>query len=79
MAMREMRKFPRAVAGTTAIMGGMYLMIGCVGYARLGSDFDLTKPVTSILPQDGWIMAANVGLLVHCIIAYMVRAPCQID
>ena len=50
-----------------------YLMIGCVGYYRLGSDFDKSKPVTSVLPQDIWTSLANVGLLAHCIIAYMVR------
>ena len=50
-----------------------YLMIGCVGYYRLGSDFDKSKPVTSVLPQDLWTSLANVGLLAHCIIAYMVR------
>ena len=48
-------------------------MIGCVGYYRLGSDFDKSKPVTSVLPQDIWTSLANVGLLAHCIIAYMVR------
>ena len=48
-------------------------MIGCVGYYRLGSDFDKSKPVTSVLPQDLWTSLANVGLLAHCIIAYMVR------
>ena len=50
----------------------MYIMIGCVGYYRLGSDFDKSKPVTSVLPQDIWTSLANVGLLAHCIIAYMV-------
>ena len=50
-----------------------YLIIGCVGYYRLGSDFDKSKPVTSVLPQDVWTSLANVGLLAHCIIAYMVR------
>jgi hypothetical protein len=74
MAMRHMHKFPRAVEGTTAFMGAVYLLFGCVGYWRLGSDFDVTKPVTSILDQDAWVMAANAGLLVHCVIAYMVRS-----
>lgn len=54
-----------------------YLAVGSVGYYRLGSHFDLTKPLTSILPQDAWLMAANIGLLAHCIVAYMV-SPCQI-
>lgn len=74
MAMRERRKFPRAVAAVTVVMTAAYLAIGSVGYYRLGSAFDLTKPVTSILPQDAWLMAANVGLLAHCIVAYMVRS-----
>jgi hypothetical protein len=52
----------------------MYIMIGCVGYYRLGADFDKSKPVTSVLPQDIWTSLANVGLLAHCIIAYMVRS-----
>ncbi len=71
--MKERRKFPRAVAAVTSVMTVVYLAVGSVGYFRLGSQFDLTKPLTSILPQDAWLMAANVGLLAHCIVAYMVR------
>ena len=52
MSMRYISKFPRAVAGTTLFMGAIYLMIGCVGYQRLGSDFDLTKPVMSPAVAD---------------------------
>ena len=56
----------------------MYIMIGCVGYYRLGSDFDKSKPVTSVLPQDIWTSLANVGLLAHCIVAYMVCSAAAI-
>jgi hypothetical protein len=73
ISMKERRKFPRAVAAVTSVMTVVYLAVGSVGYYRLGSHFDLTKPLTSILPQDAWLMAANVGLLAHCIVAYMVR------
>ena len=74
--MKRPQKFPRAVAAVTSVMTVAYLAVGSVGYYRLGSHFDLTKPLTSILPQDAWLMAANVGLLAHCIVAYMVRLPC---
>jgi vesicular inhibitory amino acid transporter len=71
--MRQRARFTEAVAATTAGMTGMYLLIGCVGYARLGRDFDHSKPVTSVLPNDAWTLVANAGLLAHCIVAYMVR------
>ncbi|KAK9902167.1 hypothetical protein WJX75_006684 [Coccomyxa subellipsoidea] len=73
ISMKERRKFPRAVAAVTSVMTVVYLAVGSVGYYRLGSHFDLTKPLTSILPQDAWLMAANVGLLAHCIVAYMIN------
>ncbi|CAK0786030.1 hypothetical protein CVIRNUC_009243 [Coccomyxa viridis] len=73
MSMQQKRKFPLAVANVSAVMEVAYLMIGCVGYYRLGSDFDKSKPVTSVLPQDIWTSLANVGLLAHCIIAYMIN------
>ena len=47
MAMRYRAKFPLAVGATTAVMTGMYLLIGCVGYARLGQNFDHSKPVSA--------------------------------
>ncbi|CAL8466173.1 g5709 [Coccomyxa elongata] len=72
-SMKRPRKFPRAVAAVTSVMTVAYLAVGSVGYYRLGSHFDLTKPLTSILPQDAWLMAANVGLLAHCIVAYMIN------
>ncbi|CAL5228546.1 g11700 [Coccomyxa viridis] len=73
MSMQHKRKFPIAVANVSAVMEVMYIMIGCVGYYRLGSDFDKSKPVTSVLPQDIWTSLANVGLLAHCIVAYMIN------
>ena len=70
MAMRYRAKFPLAVGATTAGMTGMFLLIGCVGYARLGQDFDHSKPVTgspSVHGACAW-GAANVssGVLGAC-------------
>ena len=50
-----------------------YYVFGGVGYARLGTQFEFDRPVTSILPANLWSSLANAGLLTHCIIAYMVR------
>jgi len=41
-------------------------------YQQLGRDFDLEKPLTSILPQDGWTVVMNAGLFAHCILAYQI-------
>jgi hypothetical protein len=51
-----------------------YVLIACVGYSKLGVDFDFTKPVTSVLPQDTWVVLMNLALLVRCIVAYLLNA-----
>ncbi len=50
-----------------------YLALGVGGYAKLGTDFDLTRPITSVLPYDRWTVAMNAALFLHCIVAYAVR------
>lgn len=42
-------------------------------YRQLGADFDLEKPITSILPQDAWTIVMNAGLFVHCVLAYQIN------
>ena len=43
--------FPRAVGATNSFMTAAYVVMGAVGYWKLGATFDQTQPVTSILPQ----------------------------
>ncbi|GBF91241.1 hypothetical protein Rsub_03561 [Raphidocelis subcapitata] len=65
-------KFSRAVTLTEAIMGSLYLLTGVVGYAALGKDMDVRSPISSVLPFDGWMAAANAGVFLHCLVAYQV-------
>ena len=51
----------------------LYLIMGSVGYIRLGSVFDFSRPVTSILPHDAWNIVMNAGVFVHCIFAYQIN------
>lgn len=30
------------------------------------------RPITSVLPQDGWTVLTNAMLLIHCLVAYQV-------
>ena len=72
--MRAKRHFPRSVAVTAFIMTAAYIVMGAVGYLRLGPDFDHTKPITSVLPQDRlWTPVMNAGLFAHCILAYQIN------
>lgn len=70
--MRDRRKFSTAVAAATAFMSTLYVMLAVTGYAVLGDSIDVDSPVTSALPQDVWSVVSNVGLFVHCILAYQV-------
>ena len=38
-------------------------------YSKLGSDFDTSKPVTSVLPPGAWSRAINALLLARCLVA----------
>ena len=51
----------------------LYVIMGSVGYYRLGSIFDFSRPVTSILPHDAWNVVMNAGVFVHCIFAYQIN------
>lgn len=73
MSCRPRNKFVRAVSITTGVMTSMYLLVGVTGYTVFGSDIDLHKPITSLLPQDGWSVFMNAGLFAHCIIAYQIN------
>ena len=50
-----------------------YILIASIGYWKLGRDFDFTKPVTSVLPQDTWAVLMNVALLIRCLVAYLLN------
>ena len=51
----------------------VYLIMGAVGYLRLGSVFDFSRPITSVLPHDAWNVIMNAGVFVHCIFAYQIN------
>ncbi len=63
----------RKVAGVGAVfMTACYLALGAVGYLKLGSNFDLSRPITSVLPYDAWSVTMNGLLFLHCVVAYAV-------
>ncbi|PSC72118.1 tobamovirus multiplication 1-like [Micractinium conductrix] len=51
-----------------------YLLLGVTAYSKLGSDFDTSKPVTSVLPPGAWSRAINALLLARCLVAYALNA-----
>ena len=53
-------------------MTACYLALGAVGYLKLGSNFDLSRPITSVLPYDAWSVTMNGLLFLHCVVAYAV-------
>ena len=53
-------------------MTTFYVILGGVGYWKMGVHFDHSKPITSVLPEDIWTSVMNVGLFAHCIIAYQI-------
>lgn len=56
----------------------VYIALATVGYYKLGVSFDFTKPVTSVLPRDAWVVLMNLALFIRCIIAYIVSALCRL-
>ncbi|KAL3133625.1 hypothetical protein ABBQ32_008143 [Trebouxia sp. C0010 RCD-2024] len=71
--MRHPSQFKYAAGVTSAFMTVLYVIMGSVGYYRLGSIFDFSRPVTSILPHDAWNVVMNAGVFVHCIFAYQIN------
>lgn len=71
--MRHRSQFKYAAGVTSAFMTVLYVIMGSVGYYRLGSIFDFSRPVTSILPHDAWNVVMNAGVFVHCIFAYQIN------
>ena len=71
--MRHRSQFKYAAGVTSAFMTVLYVIMGSVGYYRLGSTFDFSRPVTSILPHDAWNVVMNAGVFVHCIFAYQIN------
>ena len=71
--MRHRSQFKYAAGVTSAFMTVLYVIMGSVGYYRLGSTFDFSRPVTSILPHDAWNIVMNAGVFVHCIFAYQIN------
>ena len=71
--MRHRSHFKYAAGVTSAFMTVVYIIMGCIGYYRLGSVFDFSRPITSILPHDGWNVLMNAGVFVHCIFAYQIN------
>ena len=71
--MRHRSQFKYAAGVTSAFMTVLYVIMGSVGYYRLGSIFDFSRPVTSILPHDAWNVLMNAGVFVHCIFAYQIN------
>ena len=70
-AMERPRDFPKAVWSSSLTMMLTYAVIAAAGYAALGSL--AVAPVTSALPNDVWVLMANVLLFVHVLVAYVIE------
>jgi hypothetical protein len=70
--MRRRSDFSKVAGVGAAFMTCCYLALGAGGYWKLGADFDLSKPITSVLPYDALAVACNAFLFVHCVVAYVV-------
>lgn len=71
--MRDPSLFPSCVAVAVALMSSSYLLVGGLGCKVLGSDFDFSKPLTSLLPPGLDVVVANVGLLAHTLLAFQIN------
>ncbi|KFM29202.1 hypothetical protein F751_1578 [Auxenochlorella protothecoides] len=71
--MRKRSNFLLVTRVGAVTMTAFYLLLGCTGYWSLGSAYDLSKPITSVLPQDGWTVLTNAMLLIHCLVAYQIN------
>lgn len=72
IGIRKKAHFKYAASAASAIMTTAFVVMGSVGYWRLGNNFDQTQPITSVLPLDAWTPVMNGGLLAHCLLAYQV-------
>ncbi|KAK9803254.1 hypothetical protein WJX73_010604 [Symbiochloris irregularis] len=70
--LKKKAHFKYAATAASAIMTAAFIIMGSVGYWRLGTHFDQTQPITSVLPLDAWTPVMNGGLLAHCILAYQI-------
>lgn len=70
--MRKKSDFRYSATVGSLFMTTFYVILGGVGYWKMGYHFDHSKPVTSVLPTDMWTAVMNIGLFAHCIIAYQI-------
>lgn len=70
--MRKKSDFKYSATVGSMFMTTFYVILGGVGYWKMGLDFDHSKPITSVLPEDVWTSVMNAGLFAHCIIAYQI-------
>ena len=72
--MRDVHDFPKAVAGTTAVMFACYSVTGAIGYAFLGAGVE--SPFTAQLPAEGQsgalTHASNFVIFCHVVVAYTI-------
>lgn len=71
--MQNRRHFTRVTALGSAFMTACYVALGAAAYIKMGTQFDLSKPITSVLPHDGWTIVMNAALFCHCIVAYAIN------
>ena len=70
--MRKKSDFRYSATVGSIFMTTFYVILGGVGYWKMGVHFDHSKPITSVLPEDLWTSVMNIGLFAHCIIAYQI-------
>lgn len=73
--MRRRSDFKKSCTFVTVFMTVLYVLTGGVGYWKLGdhnASWDKSQPITSVLSSDTWTSIMNLGLLLHCLIAYQI-------
>eukprot|EP00891_Asterochloris_glomerata_P002391 jgi/Astpho2/2391/fgenesh1_pg.00044_%23_35_t len=73
--MRRRSDFRKSCTFVTVFMTVLYVLTGGVGYWKLGdhnASWDKSQPITSVLSSDTWTSIMNLGLLLHCLIAYQI-------
>ena len=73
--MRRRSDFKKSCTFVTVFMTVLYVLTGGVGYWKLGdhnASWDQSQPITSVLSSDTWTSIMNLGLLLHCLIAYQI-------
>lgn len=71
--MRRRAQFSLVTCVGAVIMTGFYVLLGVIGYTAMGDGYDLSKPITSVLPPGLWASIINVLLLLHCLVAYQIN------